>query len=165
MMNRFCTCSCASENDYILALEVLLEATSVLMSLRHGAYNRLHVIDRPDRPNWRKCYTSIKTVKGTPNTHNSNLFSTHHPLPILFILLDFVDNNGSRIEGRTGLAVTYGGGEDSSRSVMQPYGADVTPSTQLELYTLNGTRSYEIHCDGHLIKTISFQVNTTVVCE
>lgn len=27
-MNRFCTCSCASENDYILALEVLLEATS-----------------------------------------------------------------------------------------------------------------------------------------
>ena len=55
--------------------------------------------------------------------------------------------------------------EKIRRAVMQPYGADVTPSTQLELYTLNGTRSYEIHCDGHLIKTISFQVNTTVVCE
>lgn len=68
-------------------------------------------------------------------------------------------------KGVPGLLSLNGGGEDSSRSVMQPYGADVTPSTQLELYTLNGTRSYEIHCDGHLIKTISFQVNTTVVCE
>lgn len=77
-MNRFCTCSCAPENDYILALEVLLEATSVLMSLRHGAYNRLHVIDRLDRPNWRKCYTSIKHSCNM-NSSTSKMFQTIPP--------------------------------------------------------------------------------------
>ena len=82
-------------------------------------------------------------------------------------LLDFIDNSGSHIEGCTRLLVVCGGGEhDSLCSMMQLYGMDVMP-TSLELYTLNATKVYEIHCDGHVIKTISFQVATcvVVVCE
>jgi hypothetical protein len=82
-------------------------------------------------------------------------------------LLNFVDNSSSCIEGCTRLLVICGGGEhDSSCSIMQLYGVDVMP-TSLELHTLNATKVYKIHCDGHVIKMISFQVATSmvVVCE
>jgi hypothetical protein len=79
------------------------------------------------------------------------------PNPSSLYILDFVDNNGSRIEERTGLVVYDGQEPDPSRFAMEPVGKDNTPSLELEVFFLHPVRSYEIRLrGGQLLKTISF---------
>jgi hypothetical protein len=89
------------------------------------------------------------------------------PFTSLYIL-DFVDNNGTRIEARTGLVVFDGQEGDPDYHQIEPVGRDVTPDCELEIYFLHPTRRYEIrNLDGQLLRTITFssQVTTTVQCE
>jgi hypothetical protein len=88
------------------------------------------------------------------------------PFTSLYIL-DFVDNNGSRIEGRTSLVVFDGRESELDYNKMEPVGRDITPSCKLEIYFLHPARPYEIRLgDGQLLRTITFpaQVTTTVQC-
>jgi hypothetical protein len=79
-------------------------------------------------------------------------------------ILDFIDNDGSRIEGRTGLVVFAGKEYDSSRSMMKSFGGEFTRNPELEIYMLHQTYVYEICLDGKLLKTVSFRITTTVHC-
>jgi len=86
-------------------------------------------------------------------------------------ILDFTDNNGSRIEECTGLVVFDGQGLDPTRRVMEPVGRDIgamSPDCHLELYFLHPARGYEIRLreTQQLLKTITFpaQVTTSVQC-
>jgi hypothetical protein len=79
------------------------------------------------------------------------------PFTSLYIL-DFVDNNGSRIEKPTGLVVFDGGELDPNRYVMKPSGGHYSSNVEIEIYFLHSARSYEICLRGaqQPLKTITF---------
>jgi hypothetical protein len=62
------------------------------------------------------------------------------PFTSLYIL-DFVGNNGSRIEGRTSLVVFDGQELEPGHFAMEPVGRHVTPNYELEIYLLHSARS------------------------
>jgi len=124
-------------------------------------------------------YQRLNIPAGTPDTHKSSMFQcTSHiwaritPFTVTSLyFLDFVDNNGSRIEGRTGLIVFDGQESERGRYAMEPTGRlrgpgrDV-PNCELEIYLLHPARLYEIRPRGtqQLLKTITFPVTITVQC-
>jgi hypothetical protein len=77
------------------------------------------------------------------------------PFKSLYIL-DFINDKGARIEGRTGLVVVDGQVDDGDSYETKPLGKDVTPSCELEMYFLHPARLCEIRHTGaqQLLKTI-----------
>ena len=82
-------------------------------------------------------------------------------------LLDFVDNFGKRIEGRTDLDVFDGGEGENIYNLIKPLGKRYSSDCELEIYMLHSTRAYEIRSADKLLKTIRFpatMITTTVQC-
>jgi hypothetical protein len=89
---------------------------------------------------------------------------TPRPSTSLYIL-DFVDNNGSRIKKHTGLVVFAQG--DLERFAMEPWGrGECTPDLEIELYNLSPAWRYEIRLreTQQLLRSISFTSQVTVQC-
>ena len=93
-----------------------------------------------------------------------NVTFGHPPFTSLYIL-DFVDNNGSRIEERTGLVVFDGQGLDPTRLETEPEGV---AHQNLILRYFPASRAYEtcLREIQQLLKTITFpsQITTIVQC-
>ena len=82
-------------------------------------------------------------------------------------ILDFVDNDGSRIEKRTGIVVFEAQEQNLNRFALEPIGKKYyPPDCELEMYLLNPALRYEIHlCEPpQLLKTITFRRQMTVQC-
>ena len=82
-------------------------------------------------------------------------------------LLDFVDNFGKRIEGRTHLDVFDGEEGENIYNLIKPLGKRYSSDCELEIYMLHSTRAYEIRSADKLLKTIRFpatMITTTVQC-
>jgi hypothetical protein len=111
--------------------------------------------------------SSTSSQEGTPFTYKSSVFQCTSNISARLTpvgqlarqyILDFVDNNGSRIEKCTGLVVFDG------QVVMEPVGRKNSP--ELEVYFLQTASRYEIHLRKtlQLIKSITFRSEMTVQC-
>ena len=77
-------------------------------------------------------------------------------------LLDFVDNFGKRIEGRTDLDVFDGGEGENIYNLIKPLGKRYSSDYELETYMLHSARAYERSSDSS--PPLLPQYETTMVC-
>ena len=77
-------------------------------------------------------------------------------------LLDFVDNFGKRIEGRTDLDVFDGGEGENIYNLIKPLGKRYSSDCELETYMLHSARAYERPSDS--LPPLLPQYETTKEC-
>ena len=77
-------------------------------------------------------------------------------------LLDFVDNFGKRIEGRTHLDVFDGEEGENIYNLIKPLGKRYSSDCELEIYMLHSARAYERPSDS--LPPLLPQYETTKVC-